>query len=417
MASAHGYSLKINLPMKKAFFKVGHWPTLFCAFLYFDISFMVWVILGPLGIEIAKTLGLDAAQKGLMVATPVLVGAVLRVVNGILVDHIGPKRAGHFAQLFVIAGLSFMWWHGIHSFAEVLVVGIFLGMAGASFAVALPLASRWYPPQHQGTALGIAGAGNSVTVFASLFAPSLAVAFGWRNVIGLAVVPLFVVLVVYTLFAKDSPNQPAPKSLSAYFDVLKDGDAWWFMLFYSVTFGGFVGLASSLPIYFNVQYGLSPVIAGYCTAACVFFGSLMRPVGGVLADRLGGIRMLSIIYVIAACALVLASFGLPHAGAAVAVFVVGMSALGMGNGSVFQLVPQRFGKEIGMMTGIVGMTGGLGGFYLASSLGYSKQFTGSFQSGFLLFAGLALLALVGLTAIKRHWRTTWGAASVSVARI
>jgi hypothetical protein len=133
--------------------------------------------------------------------------------------------------------------------------------------------------------------------------------------------------------------------------------------------------------------------------------------------RLGGIRMLSIIYVIAACALVLASFGLPHAGAAVAVFVVGMSALGMGNGSVFQLVPQRFGKEIGMMTGIVGMTGGLGGFYLASSLGYSKQFTGSFQSGFLLFAGLAFLALVGLTAIKRHWRTTWGAASVSVARI
>ena len=173
------------------------------------------------------------------------------------------------------------------------------------------------------------------------------------------------------------PISRRPKRLSAYFDVLKDGDAWWFMLFYGVTFGGFVGLASSLPIYFNDQYGLSPVIAGYCTAACVFFGSLMRPVGGVLADRLGGIRMLSIIYVIAACALVLASFGLPHAGMAVAVFVVGMSALGMGNGSVFQLVPQRFGKEIGMMTGIVGMTGGLGGFYLASSLGYSKQFTGS----------------------------------------
>jgi NNP family nitrate/nitrite transporter-like MFS transporter len=417
MATAHGYSLKISLSMKKAFFKAGHWPTLLCAFLYFDISFMVWVILGPLGIEIAKTLGLDAAQKGLMVATPVLAGAVLRMVNGILVDHFGPKRAGLFAQLFVIAGLSFMWWHGIHSFAEVLVVGIFLGMAGASFAVALPLASRWYPPQHQGTALGIAGAGNSGTVLASLFAPSLAIAFGWRNVIGLAVFPLLAVLVVYTLFAKDSPNQPARKRLSAYFDVLKEGDAWWFMLFYSVTFGGFVGLASSLPIYFNVQYGLSPVMAGYSTAACVFFGSLMRPVGGALADRLGGIRMLSIIYVIAACALVLASLGLPHAGAAVAVFIVGMSALGMGNGAVFQLVPQRFRNEIGMMTGIVGMTGGLGGFYLASSLGYSKQFTGSFQSGFLLFAGLALLALVGLTAIKRHWHTTWGAASVSAARI
>ena len=213
MASAHGYSLKINLPMKKAFFKVGHWPTLFCAFLYFDISFMVWVILGPLGIEIAKTLGLDAAQKGLMVATPVLAGAVLRVVNGILVDHIGPKRAGLFAQLFVIAGLSFMWWHGIHSFAEVLVVGIFLGMAGASFAVALPLASRWYPPQHQGTALGIAGAGNSGTVLASLFAPSLAVAFGWSNVIGLAVDPAGRrSRRLYRFSRRTVPISPAPKT-------------------------------------------------------------------------------------------------------------------------------------------------------------------------------------------------------------
>ena len=403
--------------MKAGFLKSGHLPTLFCAFLYFDISFMVWVILGPLGIQIAKSLGFDAAHKGLMVATPVLAGAVLRVVNGILVDHIGPKRTGLFAQLIVIAGLSFMWWHGIHSFQAVLAVGAFLGMAGASFAVALPLASRWYPPQHQGTALGIAGAGNSGTVLASLFAPSLAIAYGWNNVIGLAVLPLLAVLVVYTLFAKDSPNQPPSKSLAAYFKVLKDGDAWWFMLFYSVTFGGFVGLASSLPIYFNVQYGLGPVVAGYCTAACVFMGSLMRPVGGALADRLGGIRMLTILYVVAAGALILVSVGLPHLWMAIAVFLVGMSALGMGNGSVFQLVPQRFRNEIGVMTGLVGMTGGVGGFYLASSLGYSKQFTGSYQSGFLVFAGLAFVALIGLTTIKRRWRTTWGDASISAARI
>src|SRR5262249_42751901 len=162
--------------------------------------------------------------KGLMVATPVLAGAVLRLVNGVLVDHFGPKRAGLFAQIVVIAGLSFMWWHGIHGFSELLIVGGFLGMAGASFAVALPLASRWYPPEHQGTALGIAGAGNSGTVLASLFAPSLAVAVGWSNVIGLAVLPLLVVLVVYTLFAKDSPNQPPAKSLHAYFHVLAKSD-------------------------------------------------------------------------------------------------------------------------------------------------------------------------------------------------
>ncbi len=398
--------------MHKGFLKAGHLPTLVCAFLYFDISFMVWVILGPLGIQIAKTLALDPAHKGLMVATPVLAGALLRVVNGVLVDHIGPKRSGLLAQTIVIAGLAFMWWHGIYNFAEILAVGLFLGMAGASFAVALPLASRWYPPRYQGTALGIAGAGNSGTVLASLFAPTLAMAFGWRNVIGLAVIPLLVVLVIFTILAKDSPNRPAAKSLSSYFEVLKEGDAWWFMLLYSVTFGGFVGLASSLPIYYNDQYGLSPVIAGYCTAACVFVGSMMRPIGGALADRLGGINVLSIIYLIAACALGFVSLGLAQLWMAVLAFVVGMCALGMGNGAVFQLVPQRFGKEIGVMTGLVGMTGGIGGFYLASSLGYSKQLTGSYQSGFLVFAALALVALIALSAVKRQWSLTWNTALV-----
>jgi len=401
--------------MNKDFLKAGHLPTLFCAFLYFDISFMVWVLLGPLGIQIAKTLSLDPAHKGLMVATPVLAGALLRVFNGVLVDHIGPKRAGHFAQLTVITGLAFMWWHGIHSFAQILIVGGFLGMAGASFAVALPLASRWYPPQYQGTALGIAGAGNSGTVLASLFAPSLAVAFGWQNVIGLALLPLLVVLVVYTLLAKDSPNRPPAKPLSAYFDVLKERDAWCLMLLYSVTFGGFVGLASSLPIYFNDQYGLPPIVAGYCTAGCVFMGSMLRPIGGAMADRFGGIHVLTIIYLMAALALITVSFGLASPWMAVVTFMIAMGTLGVGNGAVFQLVPQRFGKEIGVMTGIVGMTGGVGGFYLASSLGYSKQLTGSYQSGFLVFAALALVALIGLTAVRRQWSLTWGTALASNA--
>jgi NNP family nitrate/nitrite transporter-like MFS transporter len=402
--------------MHASFWKSGHWPTLFCAFLYFDISFMVWVVLGPLGVQIAKTLSLDAADTGIMVATPVLAGAFFRVLMGLLVDHIGPKRTGLVAQAIVIAGLSFMWWRGVHDFADVLIVGLFLGVAGASFAVALPLASRWYPPQHQGTALGIAGAGNSGTVFAALFAPGLAVIFGWENVLGLAALPLLAVLIIYALFAKDSSNRPAAKGLASYFDVLKDSDAWWFMLFYSVTFGGFVGLASSLTIYYHNQYGLSPVMAGYCTAACVFAGSFMRPVGGWVADRIGGIRLLTVVYAVAIATLVVASVGLPALWMALAAFVVAMGALGMGNGAVFQLVPQRFGKEIGVMTGIVGMTGGVGGFYLASSLGYSKQLTGTYQSGFLLFAGLALVALVGLLVIKRQWRSTWGA-SVAAVRI
>jgi NNP family nitrate/nitrite transporter-like MFS transporter len=273
--------------------------------------------------------------------------------------------------------------------------------------VALPLASRWYPPEHQGTALGIAGAGNSGTVLAALFAPSLAVAFGWTNVFGLVAIPMILVLAAYLVLAKDSPHCPPAQPLSRYFGVLAIGDAWWFMLFYGVTFGGFVGLTSSLTIYFNDLFGLPPVYAGYCTAACVFAGSLFRPLGGALADRIGGVRTLTGVYAIAAVALILISFGMPSLWLSLVLFVVIMSTLGVGNGAVFQLVPQRFRSEIGVMTGLVGMAGGLGGFYLASSLGYSKQLTGSYQAGFLLFATLAVVALVGISSVKRRWRTTW----------
>ena len=403
--------------MNSSFLKAGHPPTLLAAFLYFDMSFMVWVMLGPLGVQLARDLHLSAAQKGLMVATPVLAGAVLRVVMGILVDHLKPKLAGAIGQVVVIAALLTVWRLGLHSYGEVLALGLALGVAGASFAVALPLASRWYPPEHQGTALGIAGAGNSGTALAALVAPALAIAYGPTAVFGLAVIPLAATLVFYLVFAKDSPECPAPKPLAEYLKVLRDRDAWWFMFFYSVTFGGFVGLASSLTIYFNDQYHLSPVIAGYFTAACVFAGSLVRPVGGMVADRIGGIKSLSRMYVLAALFIAVVSFALPQAWMALAAFMLAMLCLGMGNGAVFQLVPQRFRKEIGVMTGLVGMAGGIGGFYLASSLGYSKQLVGNYQAGLLIFAGLALVALVGLTAVKGRWRTTWGAAHLTAARV
>ncbi len=402
---------------RKAFLKAGHTPTLFAAFLYFDLAFMVWVLLGPLGVQIAQDLHLTHAQKGFMVAVPVLAGALLRMLMGVLVDHLQPKKAGAIGQVIVIGALFVAWQFGIHSYEQALLLGCFLGFAGAAFAVALPLASRWYPPEHQGTALGIAGAGNSGTALAALFAPGLAMVFGWTNVFGLALIPLVAVFIVYLLVAKDSPECPPPKTFAEYLKVLKDRDAWWFMFFYSVTFGGFVGLASSLTIYFNTQYGLEPKTAGYFTAACVFAGSLVRPIGGNLADRIGGIRTLSTMYVIAAAFLFGVSFGLPQAWMAVMVFVGAMLALGMGNGAVFQLVPQRFRREIGVMTGLVGMAGGIGGFYLASSLGWSREVSGSYQGGFVVFALLAVAALIGLSSVKNRWRTTWGAAHLTSARI
>jgi NNP family nitrate/nitrite transporter-like MFS transporter len=396
--------------VSKGFLKAGHLPTLFAAFLYFDFSFMVWVLLGPLGVAVAKALHLDPAHKGLMVATPVLAGALLRLPLGILVDRFRARGVGIGAQSVVIAGLAAAWFFGIQSFADTLLLGLVLGLAGASFAVALPLASGWYPPEHQGTALGIAGAGNSGTVLAALLAPGLAEAVGWQNVVGLAALPMSAALAVFLVLAKDNPNTPPPKPLSAYLRLLRIGDAWWFMFFYSVTFGGFVGLASSLTIYFNDQYGLSAVTAGYCTAAVVFVGSLVRPIGGVVADHVGGVRALSLMYAIAAMAFATIATGIATIWLAMPVFLMGMLALGMGNGAVFQLVPQRFAREIGVMTGLVGMTGGLGGFYLASSLGYSKQFTNSYTVGLLVFALLSATALVCISGVRRRWRTTWAAA-------
>ncbi len=403
--------------MNTSFWKAGHAPTLFAAFLYFDLSFMVWYVLGPLGVQIASDLQLSTQQRGMMVATPILAGAVLRFLMGILADRTSPKTAGLIGQVIVIGALFGAWQLGIHSYEQALLLGLFLGFAGASFAVSLPLASQWYPPQHQGKAMGIAGAGNSGTVLAALFAPGLAAAFGWGNVFGLALIPLLLTLIIFASVAKNAPNRPAPKSLADYLKALGDRDSWWFMFFYSVTFGGFLGLASTLPGYFHDQYGFDPVKAGYYTAACVFAGSLMRPLGGALADRIGGIRSLLVVYTLASLSICAVGFNLSSATAALALFVLAMLSLGAGNGAVFQLVPQRFRKEIGVMTGLIGMAGGIGGFLLAAGLGAVKQSTGDYQLGLWLFASLGILAWFGLYGVKLRWRTTWGSAAMTAARI
>ncbi|MCQ3001210.1 NarK/NasA family nitrate transporter [Pseudomonas syringae] len=403
--------------MNTSFWKAGHKPTLFAAFLYFDLSFMVWYLLGPMAVQIATDLQLTTQQRGLMVATPILAGALLRFVMGIVADQLSPKTAGIIGQIIVILALFTAWNLGVHTYEQALLLGVFLGVAGASFAVALPLASQWYPAEHQGKAMGIAGAGNSGTVLAALIAPVLAAAFGWSNVFGFAVIPLVLTLIAFSLMARNAPERAKPKSMGDYLKALGDRDSWWFMFFYSVTFGGFIGLASALPGYFNDQYGLSPVTAGYYTAACVFGGSLMRPLGGALADRFGGIRTLAGMYAVAAICIAAVGFNLPSSWAALALFVAAMLGLGAGNGAVFQLVPQRFRKEIGVMTGLIGMAGGIGGFLLAAGLGSIKQHTGDYQMGLWLFAFLGVLAWFGLLNVKRRWRTTWGSAAVTAARV
>jgi NNP family nitrate/nitrite transporter-like MFS transporter len=390
------------------FRRTGHWPTLLSAFLYFDVSFMVWTMLGALGAQIGHSLHLRPEQKGLMVATPILGGAVLRLALGLLSDRLGAKRVGVLAQILVMAGLAAAWHFGLNSYGATLTLGAVLGLAGASFAVALPQAGRWYPANMQGLVLGLAGAGNLGVVIDSLLAPRLAAAHGWNSVFGYALIPVGLVLALYAVMAKDAPGRVKAKKIADYANLLRERDAHWFCLFYTVSFGGFVGLASSLVIYFTAEYGLTPVQAGQYAALCTLIGAVGRPVGGGVADRLGGVRALHVFYSIAALALVSAAFIHPLKPCAAA-FLVASGAFGMANGAVFQLLPQRFPRDLNVMTGLVGCGGGVGGFILASSLGYSKGLTGSYLAGLIAFAALCGVALAGLARVKGRWRSSWGA--------
>src|SRR5579883_1002406 len=374
------------------FRKAGHAPTLAAAFLYFDASFMVWVILGPLGPFIGESLKLSSTQKGLLTAVPLLGGSFFRPILGWMTERFGGRRTG-------LIGLAV-------SLVQLLAVGILLGVAGASFAAALPLASAWYPPQYQGIAMGIAGAGNSGTLLATLFAPRLAQAFGWHNVFGMAAIPIAVVWMAFFLMAREAPGARVAKRWSDYAPVLREADTGWFCFLYSLTFGGFVGLASYLSIFFHDQYAVGKVHAGDLTTVVVVFGSFLRPVGGLLADRLGGYRMLlALLAGIGTCLLGVAT--LPALPVALGLLVLAMAMLGMGNGAVFQLVPQRFAGRVGIVTGIVGAAGGFGGFVLPSVLGTLKDRAGSFGPGFALFGGMVLVGALALLRLGRVWRASW----------
>jgi NNP family nitrate/nitrite transporter-like MFS transporter len=247
-----------------------------------------------------------------------------------------------------------------------------------------------------------------------LLAPRIAAAWGWQAVFGVAVIPLLVAFVLYAIFSKEPPTPQGfkKKKLSDYFKLLAERDAHWFCFFYTISFGGFVGLATAFALYFRDQFGLNPVQAGEMAAFCTLVGALGRPMGGALADKLGGIRSLGIFYSIAAAAMIVAAFSnnLWVCGAG---FFVASGAFGMCNGSVFQLLPQRFARDISVMTGLVGCGGGVGGFVLGMLFGTSKAQTGSYSIGILLFAGLCVLALAGLGTVKRRWRTTWGATAAA----
>ncbi len=409
----------------------GHTPTLFMAFLYFDMSFMVWTMLGPLSTEISEALALGghimtSGEKATLLSLPILAGAFLRILLGFGVDKLGAKLTALLSQSVVIAALLTAYFLGDSiTYNVLLIVALGLGFAGASFAVALPQAGQWYPPKSQGIVLGIAGAGNIGVVIDFLFAPKIAELWGWEAVFAVGAAMAIVVFIAYAFIAKNAPEsvyKARPKKLSDYGKLLKDKDTWWFNLFYAVSFGGFVGFAGYMKVYLMNTYQADmsvfgtevfneanvKVIAGYFGALTIFAGAVLRPLGGAIADKMGGIKSLYIFFgIVASLAMVNALVPLPFWLAIVVLFLI-MANLGMANGAVFQLVPQRFGKDIGIMTGIIGAAGGLGGTALIKTLGWSKGAFDGYTTGFMIFAAVVLVAIAGISLVKTRWRTTWG---------
>jgi NNP family nitrate/nitrite transporter-like MFS transporter len=376
---------------------------------------MAWVLLGPLAPFLREELGLTATQQGLLTAIPLLGGSLFRPVMGTLCDRVGGRLTGMLGMGLTLVPLCIGWQFAtapMHFYG----LGFLLGIAGASFAVALPLASGWYPPEYQGLAMGIAGAGNSGTLLATLFAPRLAERFGWAATFGFAMAPLLVVFVIFALFVRDSPNRPAAASMRNYASVVREPDTASLSFLYCLTFGGFVGLASFLTTFFHEHYHLSRVDAGDVTTLVVLAGSFLRPVGGWLADRLGGFRLL--VCLLAGFAVCLVSVAMASSvRIAVASLFVGMGLLGMGNGAVFQIVPQRFPDRIGIVTGIVGAAGGLGGFFLPTILGAAKDLTGSYSAGLWMFAAAFLAGTLILLELGARWSVAWAPATVRQAGI
>lgn len=390
--------------------KRGHWPTLFGAWLHLTISFMVWLLIGALGVLIADTFALTATEKVTAVAIPLLGGAFLRVIAGWSCDWFGAKRTG--VAVLICELIAVLWgWLGIHSYGQLLVVGLFLGIGGASFAVALPLAGRAYPIVHQGLALGLAASGNIGTVVIMFFAPRWGATIGWRHVFGVMAVPVLVTLVLFMSLVRDD-RVKADTSVRggthwwhAAAELMQRRSMYWLCFAYGVTFGGFVGLCSVLPIFFHDQYGMDLVTAGSMTALCGLGGSVIRPFGGYVADRTGGVRTLGLVF--PAIAFLTIGIGyLPPIWLVVFLMAVAAGVMGFGNGAVFQIVSEWFQKQLGLASGLVGAAGGLGGFLMPVWLGVLKDTTGTYRAGFWVFAVVAALAWLTTISIRRGHPST-----------
>lgn len=388
----------------KTFLKSGHAPTLFSAFLYFDFCFAIWVLNGAMAPFISEEFHLSPSQKGFMISVPIIAGALFRFPLGVLGQYIGRKSAATLSMLLVFLGLLYGYFM-VNTFSEVLNMGVLLGIAGASFGIALSLGSGWFPPKSKGLAMGIAGAGNSGTVLTMLFAPPLATHFGWQTVYGIAALFMLLPIIVMMIFAKEPPDREK-QSLKEHLACLFQRDGWTFNLIYIITFGGFIGLANFLPTYFYDQFHVSKVEAGQLTMFAALMASAMRIVGGLVSDRLGGINTLSAIFGVIILSMIIAGFPIGLTATTI-LFTICFAALGAGNGAVFQLVPLRWPLTTAVASSMIGEVGALGGSFIPNAMGFSKQNTDSYSWGFISFAALAAIAFIVLRVAQRKWTKTW----------
>lgn len=384
----------------------GHGPTLFAAFLYFSFSCCIWVLNGAMAPFIGESFDLSPAQKGLMLSVPIIAGALMRFPLGILSQYIGRKKATMVEMALIAVAMLFGFFF-VRSFNDLLAMGVLLGIAGASFGVALSLGSGWFPPQHKGLAMGLVGAGNVGTAVSVLIAPPLAQWLGWQAVYGVAAGAILIPMVVMVVFAKEPPDVNAHSSFREHIACLFEKDGWVFSLIYGVTFGGFIGLTTFLPSYYYDQFGVSKVQAGQLTMLAAFMGAAVRIAGGWISDRWGGVNTLTVVLLVVAVALALVGLASGSLVLTTLLLIVCFAALGAGNGALFQLVPLRWPLSTAVAGSMIGEIGALGGGLVPNAMGLSKQYLGSYLWGFVFFAALSLVMLGVMRVMQIRWTRTW----------
>jgi nitrate/nitrite transporter NarK len=368
----------------------------------FALSFAAWGLIGGLASVFASLYGLNASQTALLVAVPVLLGSLARLPMGMITDRFGGRIV--FTALLMFSSAAALLVSFTNSYQSLLAAAFLLGMAGSSFAVGAAFVSRWTPAARQGTALGIYGLGTLGQSLAVFVGPVVASRLGWDTVFRGMSGLLLVWAIVHVALARTRTGRPA--TIAAMIAVLRHAPTAWLLgAFYFVTFGGFVAFSIYLPTLLRAQFGLAPADAGFRAAGFVVLATLMRPVGGWLADRIGGAQVLS--WVFGGVAL----FSLLLTWPSMVPFTVGALAcamlMGLGNGAVFKLVPEHFPKDTGTVTGLVGALGGLGGFFPPLLLGVFRDLLGAIWPGFVLLSATALALRAANARVFRPSDVEW----------